>query len=84
MLKTAKKFQIKIFQVETFQVEIFQVEILQVETFQVETFQVETLKMEIGAYFDLPAARSCSERRRRVRNRERNPAVGRNSSFDRL
>ena len=79
MLKTAKNFQIKIFQVETFQVETFQVEI-----FQVETFQVETLKMEIGAYFHLPAAQSHSERRRRVRNRERKPAVGRKSSFDRL
>ena len=84
MLKTAKKFQIKIFQVEIFQVEIFQVETFQVETFQVETFQVETLKMEIGAYFHLPAAQSHSERRRCVRNRKRKPAVGRKSSFDRL
>ena len=84
MLKTAKNFQIKIFQVETFQVETFQVEIFQVEIFQVETFQVETLKMEIGAYFHLPAAQSHSERRRHVRNRKRKPAVGRKSSFDRL
>ena len=72
------------FKLNKFNLNMFKLNKFNLNLFNLNLFNLNMLKSGIRAYFGLPTTSSPSEQRKRIRNRERNPAAKEKFDFDGL